>query len=197
MKPIFTTLSLLCSFGIAHAQTKIYPRNNLRFIPAATFNLHNFTNDYSVGISYERAIDNRFSWSLPVYFGARQVNESWYSGPITYKNVFKINPGITFYPFGQRRLTYGMGLSVLYMRGLIKEDLVYDNGRYRLNQFGFMVNNSLTCNITNRINLNIGIGFGPSLLNQYKDIKYHNINNNNKGDILSLYCVQAGVGYRF
>ncbi|WP_222164687.1 hypothetical protein [Edaphocola aurantiacus] len=198
MKHLLITLSLLSVFGTARAQKKIYPRNNLKIIPAATFDLYFYTYDYSVGIAYEQTFkkDSRFSWTLPVYFGNRTVVNPGFTGTLKYKNVLKINPGIKFYPFGQRTLTYGIGLSAFYVNGHTEEkNIPYYVEQYRLNQLGLMLNNSLTCNITKRINLNLEIGYGPSIYSRLKDVKeQHSSYNQN---ILTMRHAHFSLGYRF
>ncbi|WP_161971278.1 hypothetical protein [Edaphocola flava] len=148
-------------------------------------------------MAYERtfARDNRFSWSIPVYFGKNKVSDDSYYGTSTYKNFFKVNPGIKFYPFGQKTLSYGIGLSVFYLSGQIDESYPYSFVRYQIRQLGLMLNNSLSCNVSKRINLNLEIGYGPSFYNHFENEKDHFDNYNFK--INTMRHANFSIGYRF
>lgn len=199
MKYLFTILSLLFSLGISNAQTKSYPRNNFKIIPVATFDLYYTAYDYSYGICYERFIDRdqKCSWNVPVYLGRGNFGGASYGSELAFKDMLKINPGIKFYPFGQKRLTYGIGLSLFYVTGKVIETYYgysYPD-HYRLNQFGLMLQNSLSYNVSKRINLNLEIGYGPSIYNQYKNTKQSSDHYNEQ--ILSMRHAHLCIGYRF
>lgn len=197
MKYFLIMLLLVCSTYQLKAQEKTSFYSNLKLIPVATFDLYHSVYDYSVGIAYERAFtkDNRFSWVLPVFFGAKKQENDGFVGKEDHKNMLKVNPGIKFYPFGQKTFTYGIGLSLFYLRGRREISMPSYSEISRMTQLGLMLHNSLSCNISKRLSLNLEIGYGPSIWNQFKDIKDQN--NHYTPNILTMRHAHFSVGYRF
>ncbi|WP_159470579.1 hypothetical protein [Dyadobacter sp. 3J3] len=127
-----------------------------------------------LGISYERLLgENQYvGVVVPVSF---MFNSEYYYNTYSGSNQkhytnFYVSPGVKFYPFGQRKVTYAVGPNV--MIGFTKKlnsQYIYDNNggqstiiltpvkSFRL---GLIVNNYLNFQITSRINLGINGGLG-------------------------------------
>lgn len=152
-----------------------YGQNILRFTPVTIFN-----ENVGGGISYERILDKdgKIGLNIPVYFGVSSY-DNYYNGS-NYNNINNysvfINPGIKFYPAGQRKVTYAIGASLFTMMG--DDDYYNSNGgpTYRVNasymKAGIMVNNYLNFNISPKFNIGLEVGIGPSYLNQYTENNY-------------------------
>ena len=144
-----------------------YGPNIIRFTPVTVFD-----NSVGVGISYERILDKdgKIGIHIPVYAGLN-TNNSYYNGwggYDTYANYsLFLNPGVKFYPAGQRKVTYALGASLFTMLG---DNDYYDGNIYEKESYlkaGIMINNSVHFNITPKFNLGLELGVGPSYINQY------------------------------
>lgn len=170
MKKLIIGLSLLSMAFGAQAQSKNFPKNNLKFYPLSVFAY----GGVGVGIGYERLLDNegKFGLHIPVFVGLDN-DYSVNSDNIT-RTTFMVNPGVKFYPTGQRRVTYGLGASLFGMVGNRNEYIYFPNGtRQETDQnmvrAGMLINNSVQFNIGPKFNLGMDLGLGPSYLNQYNN----------------------------
>lgn len=166
MKKIIFGLSLLSMAYSAGAQQRNILKNNMKFYPLSAFAY----GGVGLGIGYERLLDDegKLGLNLPVYMGL--TNSSDGSMNVTTNTTFMFNPGVKFYPMGQRRVTYGIGASLFGSVGNRDEYVYFNNGARRLvnkNEVraGMLVNNSVQFNIGKKFNLGLDLGLGPSYLN--------------------------------
>lgn len=199
MKFLLSTLSLWVSLtGMLHAQKQTYPRSNFKLIPLATFKTYDLDFDQSFGVAYEQILDKegKFSWNIPLFIGGHVTPESTPTEGQEFRNVIKINPGIKYHPFGQRRLSYGIGLSLFFLKGKVIETYTFIHPSiYNLEQFGLMLNNALTFNVSKRLNLNAEVAYGPSMYNRFQNTRV-SVDNFNTG-VISMVHAQLSIGYRF
>lgn len=168
MKKLILGLSVLAMAYSAGAQQRNFPKNNLKFYPLATFAY----GGVGIGLGYERLLDNegKFGLNLPVYMGL--ANSDYMGGVDMNTNAtFMFNPGVKFYPGGQRRVTYGIGASLFGSWGRESGYEYYANGSRRLInedaiRAGMLVNNSVQFNIGPKFNLGLDLGLGPGYINQ-------------------------------
>ncbi len=173
---ILAAASILSLNSIAQNGKSInteYGKNILRFNPINIFAY----GGVGFGLGYERILtdDGKFGVKIPFHIGLQSENyyNGWgnYSGDKT--NVaLMINPGVKFYPVGQRKVTYGLGFSLFGITGT-DDGYNYDNGVQRLytgthSHFGMMVDNSIQFNLTPKFNIGLELGLGPSYYNRYK-----------------------------
>ncbi|MFT4061259.1 MAG: hypothetical protein QM642_02765 [Edaphocola sp.] len=134
-----------------------------------------------MGASYERIIDQRGTVGLvlPVYLLWEEKDNAYdpITGNIQYGTgsaYFYASPGIKVYPFGQRRVTYAVGPSLMVGAG--------SNNEWRYNQstgveenmnvskfrFGLIVNNYVNFQITQGFNLGLELGLGARYIDREK-----------------------------
>jgi hypothetical protein len=134
-----------------------------------------------LGVSYERIVgENQYVGvivPISIMFSERYLYNSTSGSQNKYFTNFYISPGVKFYPFGQRKITYAVGPNAMlgFARD-IKTQYIYDgNGgqtvidtptkNFRL---GLLVNNYLNFQITSKINLGINGGLGVRYLDRSK-----------------------------
>lgn len=176
---------ILLGAGALFSTTPLFARPEVRSVPAKAYyspNIIRFTpvtifdNSVGIGFSYERILDKdgKISVNIPVYLGLN-TNNGFNSGPGYYNNSnysMLLNPGVKFYPGGQRKVTYALGASLFTMMG--EDDYYYggpaDNADYL--KAGIMINNYVHFNITPKFNLGLELGLGPSYINRYQTTYY-------------------------
>lgn len=182
--------------GAAQAQQSkpAYGPNILRLMPLTAFN-----GGVGLGLSYERILDanGKVGLNIPVSYGIRSGNSDM--GGNEFNSALMINPGIKFYPSGQRKVTYALGASLFAAMGT-DDGYRYDiNQTYRYSnistlQAGIMVNNYLQFNLSPKVNIGLELGVGPVYLDQRKD-KTNNITYNEGLDVMGQFSFH--IGYRF
>src|SRR5690554_5457934 len=100
-----------------------------------------------LGLSYERLLGDDQMVGIIIPFSLILQNKYWDSraNSANYNSYFYFTPGIKIYPFGQRRVTYAVGPSMLIAYGGGQEGLygnygnaIYDKEVFRL---GVLINN--------------------------------------------------------
>ncbi|WP_129020147.1 hypothetical protein [Edaphocola flava] len=187
-----STTSLSARPPVQQASARpLYGPNVVRFTPVTVFD-----NSVGIGFAYERILDKegKISVNIPIYLGIN-TNSGYYSGPGYNNNTnysMLLNPGVKFYPAGQRRVTYALGASLFTMMG--EDDYYYGGPADKADYLkaGIMINNYVHFNITPKFNLGLELGVGPSYINQYKTVNY----TNNEG---IGFSAQFGfhMGFRF
>lgn len=135
---------------------------------------------YGFGLSYERLFgsEQRVGLVLPFSLLLEKRLVPSDAGKTT-NTYFYFTPGIKIYPFGQRRITYAVGPSLMFGYGenADRYGYYYPNGttiqedvllrRFRL---GFIVNNYISFRITRALQ----IGFEGGIGMRYLDREYFN-----------------------
>lgn len=169
--------TVLAITGFAQSSKKSevspYGKNIVRLHPINVF----VNGGVGFGLSYERILsdDGKFGLKIPFHFGMNTDYSGWGSSANITNYSLMINPGIKFYPMGQRKVTYGLGFSLFGITG-DNNHYVYNsnNNSYRLvngshSNFGMMVDNSIQFNLTPKFNIGLELGLGPSYFNRYND----------------------------
>ena len=177
----------------AEAPHKVYPRNILALSPIQ-FSENGVA---GVGVSYERALDDRdiVSFYVPASVVMRTNNNTDQYGN-TYNNadpMFYLMPGVKIYPTGGYGMAkYGIGPSLVLGAGQRTDNQYVYNGydvvTYNRYLFGMMVNQSLNINPTPHLYIGSEFGFGFTYIN-----RENGYNTNTKG----LVQFSFKVGYRF
>jgi hypothetical protein len=176
MKKICLLIGLALGAGHAKAQSShsntTYP-NFLRFYALNAF----VDGDVGVGLGYERIIskDGKVGLSIPFHIGFRQEpNYNMGTNSTIGNNGFLFNPGLKFYPSGQRKVNYSIGLSLFGLYAT-NDGFEWDSnlGVSRLMQkeitkAGMLINNAVQFNVGERFNLGMELGLGPAYLNREK-----------------------------
>ncbi len=134
---------------------------------------------YGFGLGYERLFGKNKNIGLILPFSLLLENRS--GGPDGRQNntYFYFTPGVKIYPFGQRRITYAVGPSLMFGYGENPDryGYFYQNGTtgqddilLRKFRMGFMVNNYISFQITKALN----IGFEGGIGMRYLDREYFN-----------------------
>lgn len=176
--------------ALAQQQSSVYGPNIIRFMPLTAFN-----GGVGIGASYERILDanGKVGLNIPFSLGIRN-NRDYTNNNMNY--TFMFNPGIKFYPTGQRKVTYALGASLFTSFGS------EDGYRYDINQSyqyvnantleaGIMVNNYLQFNLSPKVNIGLELGVGPIYINQFKD-QTNNIMYNNGLDVMGQFSFHIG-----
>lgn len=133
---------------------------------------------YGFGLSYERLFgkDKKIGLILPFSF-LLEKRSGGSDGTRRNNNYFYFTPGVKIYPFGQRRITYAVGPSLMFGYGENPDHYGYffQNGtmgeediELRKFRMGFMVNNYISFQITKALN----IGFEGGIGMRYLDREY-------------------------
>ena len=177
-------------------------KNTIRVYP-----LTNFDHYIGGGISYERLLDQegRIGFILPISFGVGTSTSPFVAQPYFLNgepneaSALFINPGLKFYPKGQKRVSYALGVSLFALSGS-----TYASARTNppssfyektaLLKTGLLVNNYLQFNISNHVNCGMEIGLGPSYLNR---ITYDNPSLTIDQGIKFFGQAAFHIGYKF
>lgn len=203
MKRIILFLSCLALGTATFAQEKVrpvYDPNIIRIHPITVFSNEGFV---GLGFNYERILDKdgKIGFNLPFSLGMQNVY-SGYNNNVTLNYAYSINPGIKFYPAGQRRVSYALGISVFVTTG--DNDYanysgtdpngvpIYTQVDGSLLQAGMMLNNYVHFSITRKLQAGLELGIGPSYLNR----RTENGVESNYG--IEVYPqIGMSIGYRF
>ena len=186
-----------------------YGSNILRLSPITAMDI-----GVGFGLSYERIFgqEQMVGLIIPASLilqnkdGYNPLNGS-YNNDIRYNTYFYFTPGLKIYPFGQRRVTYAVGPSLMFMYGGGKEwtseyDMNTGNTTYREStisrtRFGMLINNYVNFQITPSFNLGLELGLGM----RYYDKESHTNTFYNYGDFNNGFDVTGQfsmtLGYRF
>lgn len=135
------------------------------------------------GISYERQLGDKklVSFILPmtVIFPRRDDYYDRDDADLNKNFGYYFNPGIKIYPFGQKKVSYAMGVNFMFGRTYLWEydekynsyyhEYYYDNYKKAKTRTSLMVNNYLHFQVTKHLQIGINAGIGPVLM---KKVKY-------------------------
>ncbi|RQO30092.1 hypothetical protein DBR32_10925 [Taibaiella sp. KBW10] len=176
----------------------VYGANIVRIMPLTVFN-----DGVGLGLSYERILDKdgKVGVNIPVSLGIRNNSYNGSTGSYDQRMNYTVlvNPGIKFYPSGQRKVTYAIGASLFAAMGTDDSYRIDNLGIYHYTEgsflkTGIMVNNYLQFNLSPKINIGLELGIGPMYLNQYKD-NNTNTTTNYGIDVMGQFSFH--IGYRF
>ena len=204
MKRLLLSLSCLAMTAGSFAQEitrTSYDPNILRLHPLTVFSDAGYV---GFGLAYERILDadGKVGFNLPFSYGMRNSNYSGNYMDTKLNTAFSINPGIKFYPAGQRRVSYALGLSVFvtsatndrydYVGVDNNGNPIYKDIDGSILQAGMMLNNYVHFSITRKFQAGLELGIGPSYLNRTTE------NGKTFSSGIQVYP-QVGmfVGYRF
>lgn len=177
-----------------------YDNNILRFVPIAAMDIGT-----GFGISYERILaDGSVGLIIPVHL-ILENSENWNNGSnnVHYNSYVYFTPGLKVYPFGQRRITYAVGPSLMLGYGGGNEwrstndpwgsTVLTEKTVFRL---GFLVNNYINFQVTQKFNLGMEAGIGMRYIDHvnYKSPGY-SLSETQGFDITGQF--QLTLGYRF
>lgn len=152
-----------------------YGTNILRLSPITAMDI-----GVGFGLSYEKIFgkDQMVGLILPVYLMLESQNDydPFFGNGSNYDNgnnaYFYFNPGLKIYPFGQRRVTYAVGPSLMFGYGGGTEWIYNGNGTVYEQQditklrMGMMVNNYVNFQISKGFNLGIEVGIGARYIDR-------------------------------
>lgn len=186
-----------------------YGSNILRLAPITAMDI-----GVGFGLSYERIFgqEQMIGIIIPASLilqnkdGYNPMNGT-YNNDVRYNAYFYFTPGLKIYPFGQRRVTYAVGPSLMFMYGGGKEwtseyDMltgatIYRESEISRTRFGMLVNNYVNFQITPSFNLGLELGLGM----RYYDKETHTNTFYNYGDYNNGFDVTGQfsmtLGYRF
>jgi hypothetical protein len=161
-----------------------YGSNIIRLAPISVMDI-----GVGFGLSYEKIFgkEQMVGLVLPV---SLMLDDTGYdpgnsgnSGNTHYNTYFYFNPGLKIYPFGQRKVTYAVGPSLLLGYGGGKEwrfdGTYYEEVEKTKLRLGMMVNNYVNFQITPSFNLGMELGLGVRYYDRTTydmlqgDITYH------------------------
>lgn len=148
-----------------------YGTNIIRISPITAMDL-----GVGFGLSYEKIFgnDKMVGLVLPVYLILNDGKNDPFTGSSSNnynpKSYFYFNPGVKIYPFGQRKVTYAVGPSLLlgygggsewtYYYDPISGNTISENTDITKLRMGMLVNNYVNFQITKGFNLGIEVGLG-------------------------------------
>ncbi len=197
-KNLIVILSLMLLTMNAFSQNDQKNTSNiLRFAPITAMDV-----GVGLGLSYERLLGDDQMVGIIIPFSLILQNKYWdnRASSANYNSYFYFTPGIKIYPFGQRRVTYAVGPSMLVAFGGGKEELygngtaLYDKKVFRL---GVLINNYVNFQITKSFNLGMEAGLGIRYIDKETFSPAYNNNYvyNNGFDITGQFSMT--LGYKF
>jgi hypothetical protein len=185
-----------------------YGTNIIRISPITAMDL-----GVGFGLSYEKIFgtDKMVGLVLPAYLLLNDGNNEPFlsSNSNTYdtKTYFYFNPGVKIYPFGQRRVTYAVGPSLLLGYGGGSEWSSYydplsgntisestDVSKLRM---GMLVNNYVNFQITKGFNLGIEVGLGALYIDRETVERPNSLSETINHGIGVTGSFSLTLGYRF
>jgi len=147
-----------------------YGANILRFSPISALDI-----GVGFGLSYERLLgaEKMVGVILPVHL---ILEDNWNSNNnnTNYNSYFYFTPGLKVYPFGQRRITYAVGPSLMLGYGGGKNWISNDpwGGQELFSKtvfrLGILVNNYINFQLTQNFNLGLEAGLGMKYIDNTK-----------------------------
>ncbi|PSK94581.1 hypothetical protein [Taibaiella chishuiensis] len=188
-----------------------YGSNILRLSPITAMDI-----GVGFGLSYERIFgqEQMIGIVIPAALilqdkadGYNPINGT-YNNDVRYNAYFYFTPGLKIYPFGQRRVTYAVGPSLMFMYGGGKEWVSdYDSNtgvttfresEMTRTRFGMLVNNYVNFQITPAFNLGLELGLGMRYYDkESRTNTFYNYGGsyNNGFDVTGQFSMT--LGYRF
>lgn len=193
---IYTLFAILMVLG-SSAWSQGY-MHNLRLAPLSLF-----TGGTGAGISYEAFTDEsrRVSVVLPLQFGLRNSSIGNNMTATQEQNYsVMIAPGVRLYPMGKSTLSYVIGASLFatygrdngYASGGSSSFVAYAERREM--RWGSVVSNSLTLDLSPRINIGLELLYGYSFQSRFKN-KQNDMNT--VEGVKEMLSLNFQVGYRF
>lgn len=192
----------------AETTLEYYGRNMLRFTPVTATDI-----GVGLGFSYERIIDRESRLGLIFPLNLILENNDYYYGyPASASNQYHaylyFAPGIKIYPFGQRRVTYAVGPSLMFIYGggkgtersldIYGNEIATDYSK-KVFRFGVLINNYVNFQITERFNIGLEGGLGIRYLDmqsfRYNHQELRDQRNQFGFDITGQFAMT--LGYRF
>ncbi|WP_118973566.1 hypothetical protein [Taibaiella koreensis] len=179
-----------------------YGTNILRVAPLTVMDV-----GVGFGISYEKILDKNqmIGLILPVHFLISD-NDDFFSGNnnslSNTQTYFYFTPGLKVYPFGQRRVTYAVGPSLMLGYGGGK-DYQYDyltglttDADIRKFRLGMLVNNYVNFQLGPTFNLGLELGIGVRYLDQER-VEFRDYTRTENKDLDATGQFSLTLGYRF
>lgn len=187
-----------------------YGSNILRLSPITAMDI-----GVGFGLSYERIFgqEQMIGLVIPAALilqnkedGYNPINGT-YNNNVRYNAYFYFTPGLKIYPFGQRRVTYAVGPSLMFMYGGGKEWIseydvntggtTYRESEITRTRFGLLINNYVNFQITPAFNLGLELGLGMRYYDKESQTNtfYSNRSYNNGFDVTGQFSMT--LGYRF
>lgn len=180
-----------------------YGANILRISPITAMDV-----GVGFGLSYERILDRQqmIGLVLPFHLLLENDGDTFFNGNNGSDNTrayFYFTPGLKIYPFGQRRVTYAVGPSLMLGYGGGKE-WRYDGMNYGsvdMTKFrlGMLVNNYVNFQIGPSFNLGLELGLGVRYLDrettEYNFPPYNTYTVNNGLEATGQFSMT--LGFRF
>ncbi|WP_118950578.1 hypothetical protein [Taibaiella helva] len=180
-----------------------YGTNILRLAPLTIMDV-----GVGFGLSYEKILDKHqmIGLILPAHFLISNSNDDFFSGSNGYmsntQTYFYFTPGLKVYPFGQRRVTYAVGPSLMLGYGG-GQDYQYDyrtgyttNVDVRRFRLGMLVNNYVNFQLGPSFNLGLELGLGVRYLDRER-VEFSSYTRTDNKDLDATGQFSLTLGYRF
>jgi hypothetical protein len=188
---------------------EVYGTNILRIAPLTAMDI-----GVGFGLSYEKLLgkDKMVGIIIPVSLileNSDILNNYNTGASDNYNTYYYFTPGVKIYPFGQRRVTYSIGPSLMLGfgsgHGTISDwdsfgNTLYSDYTKKVFRLGMLINNYLNFQITPGFNLGLEGALGIRYLDRqtydYQSPNFPSAQNNNNGfDITGQFSMT--LGYRF
>jgi hypothetical protein len=181
-------LLFVMSMSAQDSNTSTYGNNLLTLSPFSVYG-SDHVGDVFVGMTYERFINDYISIGAQTAIGIEDEG-------------FQIGIGPKFYPSDHdKSITYGLAPTFLFTTSLSNayyngyalgfENYIYRDRETRVNQFGFMLMNSMNATLNEQIHFSIEGGIGVNYISDFEDDQYFD----NGPDISGM--LRCNMGYRF
>lgn len=180
-----------------------YGTNILRIAPLTIMDV-----GVGFGLSYEKILDRNqmVGLILPVHLMISNNDDLFsgnnYNSTTKTQAYFYFTPGLKVYPFGQRRVTYAVGPSLMLGYGGGKDSRFDPYTGYttetdvRRLRLGMLVNNYVNFQLGPSFNLGLELGIGVRYLDREK-VEYRNYSTTNNNELDATGQFSLTLGYRF
>lgn len=182
-------LLFVMSLGAQDSNDSTYGNNILTISPFSVYG-SDYVDDVFVGMTYEHFTNYFMSVGAQVAIGIEDEG-------------FQIGIGPKFYPSDHdKTISYGLAPTFLFTTSLTNgnyyygfeaidgEDIAYRK-QSRVNQFGFMLVNSMNATLNEQIHFSIEGGLGVNYISDFEDDQYFD----NGPDVSAI--LRCNMGYRF
>ncbi len=182
-------LLFVMSLEAQDSNASTYGSNLLTLSPFSVYG-SDHVGDVFVGMNYERFVNDYMSVGIQSAVGIEDEG-------------FQIGIGPKFYPADHDKpVSYGLAPTFLFTTSLSNDFYFYaydpDTGEYfyngkenRVNQFGFMLMNSMNATLNERIHFSLEGGIGVNYISDFENDQYFD----NGPDISGM--LRCNMGYRF
>lgn len=148
---------------------------------------------------YEKILGKAGRWSLALPFIITDENLAIFKNDAYPHYSYFAAPGIKFYPFGQKSISYSLGVHLFYGFGKWVDMTVSPFEEIKKVKNGLLLNNAFGISPNKRLTVGVEFGYGFKFQNSMdiRNLGSGRIQHNSNRNQNLTFAYGVGVGYRF